>query len=237
MSTNYIYLLCEREFIKTNEPIYKIGRSLQENLKRIQSYPNGTKLLFQSMCEDCIDSEKELIKLFKLNFIHRNDIGNEYFEGNSYKMVRIMTEYINNKFAENNLFDLVHNIHSEINKIFKCTKCFRLLSCQKRLKQHELKCDGTSPLQCRVCFKEFSSKQGKYQHIKKVKCIKPISKIINNNTTNNTNNNTNNNTTNTTNNITNNIDKSIYINFDRSININSNSFNNENLRNLFMFER
>jgi hypothetical protein len=36
------------------------------------------------MCEDCIDSEKELIKLFKLNFIHRNDIGNEYFEGNSY---------------------------------------------------------------------------------------------------------------------------------------------------------
>jgi hypothetical protein len=39
------------------------------------------------MCEDCIDSEKELIKLFKLNFIHRNDIGNEYFEGNSYKIV------------------------------------------------------------------------------------------------------------------------------------------------------
>jgi hypothetical protein len=39
------------------------------------------------MCENCIDSEKELIKLFKLNFIHRNDIGNEYFEGNSYKIV------------------------------------------------------------------------------------------------------------------------------------------------------
>jgi hypothetical protein len=113
MSTNYIYLLCEREFIKTNEPIYKIGRSLQENLKRIQSYSNGTKLLFQSICEDCIDSEKELIKLFKLNFKHRNDIGNEYFEGNCHKMIQIMTEYLITTFTQKNLFDLVHNVEDK----------------------------------------------------------------------------------------------------------------------------
>ena len=113
MSTNYIYLLCEREFIKTNEPIYKIGRSLQENLKRIQSYPNGTKLLFQSMCENCIDSEKELIKLFKLNFKHRNDIGNEYFEGNCHKMIQIMTEYLITTFTQKNLFGLVHNVEDK----------------------------------------------------------------------------------------------------------------------------
>jgi hypothetical protein len=113
MSTNYIYLLCEREFIKTNEPIYKIGRSLQENLKRIQSYPNGSKLLLQSICEDCTDSEKELIKLFKLNFIHRNDIGNEYFEGNCYKMIQIMTEYLITTFTQKNLFDIVHNVEDK----------------------------------------------------------------------------------------------------------------------------
>ena len=35
----YIYLLHEREFIKTNENIYKIGKSKQENTKRISSYP------------------------------------------------------------------------------------------------------------------------------------------------------------------------------------------------------
>jgi hypothetical protein len=165
-------------------------------------------------------------------------------------MIKILSDYlITDTFAQKNLFDVVHNIQGGINKIFKCTKCFKLLSCQKRLKQHELKCDGMSPLQCRVCLKEFASKQGKYQHIKYVKCIKPVSKIINNNTTNNTTNhttnNTTNNTTNTTNNTTNNIDRSININFDRSININFdrsininfNSFNNENLTNPFIFQR
>ena len=30
---NYIYLLQEREFLKTNENIYKIGKTMQENLK------------------------------------------------------------------------------------------------------------------------------------------------------------------------------------------------------------
>jgi len=31
--TEYIYLLQTREFIKTNENIYKIGKTKQENLK------------------------------------------------------------------------------------------------------------------------------------------------------------------------------------------------------------
>jgi hypothetical protein len=63
--SHYIYLLQEREFIKTNEPIYKIGKSKQENLKRICNYPNGTKLLFQMICNDCDSLEKQLISIFK----------------------------------------------------------------------------------------------------------------------------------------------------------------------------
>lgn len=35
-STQYIYLLQEREFIKTNENIYKIGKTKQENCKRFK---------------------------------------------------------------------------------------------------------------------------------------------------------------------------------------------------------
>lgn len=62
--TEYIYLLQEREFIKTNENIYKIGKSKQSNLKRILNYPNGTILICQHMCNDCNKLEKELIKLF-----------------------------------------------------------------------------------------------------------------------------------------------------------------------------
>jgi putative DNA primase/helicase len=98
MSTNYIYLLCEREFIKTNEPIYKISNSFQQNNSRI--------LILQIICENSIDSEKELIKIFKLNFKHRKDIGNKYFEGDRSKMCKIISHYL----TKNYLFDIVHNI-------------------------------------------------------------------------------------------------------------------------------
>lgn len=93
----YIYLLQEREFIKTLENIYKIGKSKQENLKRIQNYPNGTELIIQSECDDCDIVEKELIKIFKEKFIQRTDIGTEYFKGDKYKMRKIISDYINNE--------------------------------------------------------------------------------------------------------------------------------------------
>ena len=35
MSAQYVYLIQEREFIKTSENIFKIGKSKQENNKRI----------------------------------------------------------------------------------------------------------------------------------------------------------------------------------------------------------
>lgn len=39
MTTNYIYLLQEREFIKTNENVYKVGMTKKENHKRFNQYP------------------------------------------------------------------------------------------------------------------------------------------------------------------------------------------------------
>jgi hypothetical protein len=89
-NSEYIYLLQEREFIKTNEPIYKIGKTKQECLKRIINYPNGTKLIIQIECNDCDTYEKLLITKFKNDFIHKNDIGNEYFYGNRFKMINII---------------------------------------------------------------------------------------------------------------------------------------------------
>jgi hypothetical protein len=89
-NSEYIYLLQEREFIKTNEPIYKIGKTKQECLKRIINYPNGTKLIIQIECNDCDTYEKLLITKFKKDFIHKNDIGNEYFYGNRFKMINII---------------------------------------------------------------------------------------------------------------------------------------------------
>lgn len=97
-STNYIYLVKEREFIKTNENIYKIGRSKQENTKRFLQYPKGSELIIQARCIDCIKTEKILINIFKTKFIHRKDIGNEYFEGNDIIMQSIIHDLLFNEF-------------------------------------------------------------------------------------------------------------------------------------------
>ena len=100
MEINYIYLLQEREFINTNNPIYKIGRTKQEHNKRFNQYPKGSILLFQIICYNCINMEKNVITIFKKNFKHRKDIGNEYFEGNSKEMIKDINNIINNEVIE-----------------------------------------------------------------------------------------------------------------------------------------
>ena len=88
--TNYIYLLQEREFIKSKENIYKVGMTQKENHKRFNQYPKGSVLLFQMICNNCKNIEKQIIKLFKEQFNHRKDIGSEYFEGEYKSMIKLI---------------------------------------------------------------------------------------------------------------------------------------------------
>lgn len=53
----------------------------KENHLRFNQYPKGSVLLFQIICNNCKNIEKQIIKLFKENFKYRRDVGNEYFEG------------------------------------------------------------------------------------------------------------------------------------------------------------
>ena len=96
-STNYIYLLKEREFIKTKEEIYKIGMTSKLNHVRFNQYPKGSVLLFQMICIDCKIIEKQIIKIFKETFINKKNIGSEYFEGNYEKMIDIIYSTIKNE--------------------------------------------------------------------------------------------------------------------------------------------
>ena len=93
-NNEFIYLIKEREFIKTKEPIYKIGKTKQENLQRIKSYPNGSILLLYIITNDCDKKEKEIIQKFKEHFIHKKDIGNEYFMGDYNHMINIILSII-----------------------------------------------------------------------------------------------------------------------------------------------
>ena len=90
MSSQYIYLLQEREFIKTDEPIYKIGMTCKENHIRFKQYPKGSILLFQMICSDCKVAERDIIKKFKKQFTLRDDIGSEYFHGDYNAMIDVI---------------------------------------------------------------------------------------------------------------------------------------------------
>ena len=88
-----LYLIHTREFISTNKEIYKIGRSSNiEN--RVRNYPNGSKILLAIINKNSIQCEKDLIKKFKLTFTQKQFYGNEYFEGNKYEMIEIISNYI-----------------------------------------------------------------------------------------------------------------------------------------------
>jgi hypothetical protein len=112
--SHYIYLLQRSDFVQNNQPIYKIGKTKQENLKRFHQYPLGSRLIIQKTCNDCDNIEKELILQFKNKYIHRNDIGNEYFEGDSMEMQKDIENKINN-ITENNILinQTIHHITDE----------------------------------------------------------------------------------------------------------------------------
>lgn len=87
MKLQYIYLIQLREFIKSGEQIFKIGRTKQPNFRRFYQYPKESVILFQIICNQSEQIEKEIIIKFKKKYVFRKDIGNEYFEGNFINMI------------------------------------------------------------------------------------------------------------------------------------------------------
>jgi len=75
----YVYLLHEK---KLGDSIYKIGRTRQLN----KPYPKNSMLLLQTICTNCITCDHQIMNMFKQKYIHRVDIGSEYFEGNFKEM-------------------------------------------------------------------------------------------------------------------------------------------------------
>jgi hypothetical protein len=122
----YVYLLQEREFVKSNEQVYKIGRTKQLNFARFRQYPKNSISFFQSYCDDCVVCENKIIKVFSKKYKKRIDIGQEYFEGNVYDMIvqisiivqKNIQDKIDNMYHENNSIKLRNEINAEffINK-------------------------------------------------------------------------------------------------------------------------
>ena len=117
------------------------------------------------------------------------------------------------------------NVHSETPNENRCTKCKKTFFNKYKLRNHEKKCDGLDPKQCRICLKVFATSQSKWNHTQYVKCSPPTIPSTSTNTTNNINNttsnshnNNNNNNINIDNSVNNNIQINIRADFDKITN-------------------
>jgi hypothetical protein len=91
-----IYLLREREFVKLNEHVYKIGMTNRNMSKRFSEYPKDSELIFTVAVPSKLTkiTEADIIKEYISHFKQRTDVGVEYFEGNYKEMIKIIVDYV-----------------------------------------------------------------------------------------------------------------------------------------------
>jgi hypothetical protein len=91
---SYVYLVKEREFITLNENVYFLGKSREKNMDLSNNHPKGSISIIKIECSDCDVVWSALMKNFKSKYIHRTDLGREYFEGNKDRMADDIVKYV-----------------------------------------------------------------------------------------------------------------------------------------------
>jgi hypothetical protein len=89
-NNGFLYIIQEREFLKENKPIFKIGKTKQEPEKRFCGYPKNSKIIMLLDVDNVDNKEQIAINYFKEKFNQRTDIGTEYFEGNKFEMEKAL---------------------------------------------------------------------------------------------------------------------------------------------------
>ncbi len=90
--SNFIYIIQLREFVNTDTPIFKIGRT-KCIYNRVGDYPTESKIICVIPTLEYINNvEKTCIKALTKSFIRRKDKGFEYFEGNIISIVDTVME-------------------------------------------------------------------------------------------------------------------------------------------------
>ena len=134
---HFIYLLREKQDIDNKLNIFKIGKSTQENTRRVKSYPSGSYLYLQIRCNDCHSMESKLIKKFKNYFVLIR--GREYFKGDIHIMMDIIYSFIQTHvyetsyILENDDYKLTSGTLEKENKIIETND--QLLKKNKQLSQ------------------------------------------------------------------------------------------------------
>ena len=78
----FVYALVEREFVKTCEPVVKVGMSSKSNpADRLRGYPKGSFFIWVRHTPTPRQDEQLILATMRIWFKSRRDLGAEYFEG------------------------------------------------------------------------------------------------------------------------------------------------------------
>jgi hypothetical protein len=127
-SGQYVYIIREREFIRLNQYVYKIGKTTQEPNTRLAGYPKGSEVLVFITVNNCHEVEKKMIALFCKQFTQEKQYGREYFMGDAYKMISSLMELVaedhmepkKSKKSESLTNDILKNSFEELTSLEKC---------------------------------------------------------------------------------------------------------------------
>jgi hypothetical protein len=95
--SGFCYVIHLREFIKSGENVYKIGRTQQKKFSRFNGYPKDSNVCVVKRVNNCFACEDAIKESFNKMFKQRKDIGREYYEGKYDEIVKEF-EKIANKF-------------------------------------------------------------------------------------------------------------------------------------------
>jgi hypothetical protein len=135
------YIIKLREFIKTNEEVYKIGRT-SVGKKRLRGYPKNSEIILMKETADNENTERLIMEKFKNKFKQRIDIGREYFEGDIDKMKELFLEIIKFVNCLNILdikYDDVINNRDIKNKLKDKNKKLEEIKKEIKIKKQKLK--------------------------------------------------------------------------------------------------
>ena len=93
--TEIFYIIQERESVRMNEPVYKIGRTSKNFIERFKQYPTGSRSYLVYSVSDSRLVENLVRERFMEDFTLIR--GHEYFEGPLHEMIQTACEIIHSQ--------------------------------------------------------------------------------------------------------------------------------------------
>ena len=101
MYNTYILLMHDRFFKDQDKPIYRLSKINME--KKTYNQIKNFNIIYYTICNDSEYIKENIMQIFKEKYIHRKDIGESYFLGDSQDMIHDIRNEISKSIQDNTL--------------------------------------------------------------------------------------------------------------------------------------